>query len=246
LNLYLLVPPASAVAHSCGLTGWRVRESASTPPATSAATPAQERRSISTSRRVFAGHGIASLGALATVGLASLLAGCASAPPSAPAGTKPQPGPSATTGSESAPGNLAHFAPLPATLTPDAAARELVAQALLLVGAPYRWGGSRADSGFDCSGLIRHVFAESLQWRLPGSAREQFRIGQEIDRDALLPADLIFFSTAGSRASHVGLMIGPRRFVHAPNARGVVRIEEFRGNYWLSQFDGGRRLILRA
>jgi cell wall-associated NlpC family hydrolase len=141
---------------------------------------------------------------------------------------------------------LAHFGPLPAALTPDAAARELVAQTLLLVGAPYRWGGSRVDSGFDCSGLIRHVFAESLQWRLPGSAREQFRIGQEIDRDSLLPADLVFFSTAGSRASHVGLCIGPRRFVHAPNARGVVRIEEFRGNYWLSQFDGGRRLILRS
>jgi len=234
------------MALPCDLTGWRICEADSTPSATSAATPAQERRSISTSRRVFAGHGIASLGAFATVGLASLIAGCASAPPSAPAGVKPQPGAGATTGSESAPGNLAHFAQLPATLTPDAAARELVAQALLLVGAPYRWGGSRVDSGFDCSGLIRHVFAESLQWRLPGSAREQFRIGQEIDRDALLPADLIFFSTAGSRASHVGLMIGPRRFVHAPNARGVVRIEEFRGHYWLSQFDGGRRLILRA
>jgi hypothetical protein len=191
------------------------------------------------SRRSFTGQGVAGLGALATIGLASLIAGCASTP---------SPSPVPAGGLRPAPSGLGggHFGVLPPTLTPDGAARELVAQALLLVGSPYRWGGSRAESGFDCSGLVRYVFAESLQWRLPGSAREQFRVGQEVDRDSLLPADLLFFSTAGSQASHVGLCIGPRRFVHAPSARGVVRIEELRGHYWLSQFDGGRRLILRS
>ena len=194
--------------------------------------------SVDVSRRSFAGQGVAGLGALATIGFASLIGGCASTPSPAPA-----PG-----GSKSTPPALGggHFGVLPPTLTPDGAARELVAQALLLVGSPYRWGGSRAESGFDCSGLIRYVFAESLQWRLPGSAREQFRVGQEVNRDSLLPADLLFFSTAGSQASHVGLCIGPRRFVHAPSARGVVRIEELRGHYWLNQFDGGRRLIIRS
>ena len=200
--------------------------------------------SVGVARRSFTGQGIAGLGVLATVGLNSLITGCASAPPPAPA---PVPAQSPGASRPVTPGSIGgHFAALPPALTPDAAARELVAQALLLVGSPYRWGGSRAESGFDCSGLIRYVFAESLQWRLPGSAREQFRVGQEVDRDSLLPADLLFFSTAGSQASHVGLCIGPRRFVHAPSARGVVRIEEFRGHYWLSQFDGGRRLILRS
>lgn len=207
-------------------------------------TPSPSLQWVDARRRSFTGHGIAGLGALASIGVASLMGGCASAPSPAPA---PSPSPSSG-GLRPAPSGpvSGHFGALPPALTPDAAARELVAQALMLVGSPYRWGGSRADTGFDCSGLIRHVFSESLQWRLPGSAREQFRVGQEVDRDSLLPADLLFFSTAGSQASHVGLCIGPRRFVHAPSARGVVRIEEFRGHYWLSQFDGGRRLILRS
>lgn len=198
--------------------------------------------SVDGARRSFTGRGLAGLGVLATIGLNSLITGCASAPAPPPT---PAPSPGALRPAPS--GSIGgHFGALPPALTPEAAARELVAQALLLVGSPYRWGGSRAESGFDCSGLIRYVFAESLQWRLPGSAREQFRVGQEVDRDSLLPADLLFFSTAGSQASHVGLCIGPRRFVHAPSARGVVRIEELRGHYWLSQFDGGRRLILRS
>jgi cell wall-associated NlpC family hydrolase len=207
-------------------------------------TPSLPLPSVDGSRRSFTGQGIAGLGVLTTIGLNSLIVGCASVPAPTPTPTPAsspgvlRPSPSGSIGG--------HFGALPPALTPDAAARELVAQALLLVGSPYRWGGSRAESGFDCSGLIRYVFAESLQWRLPGSAREQFRVGQEVDRDSLLPADLLFFSTGGSQASHVGLCIGPRRFVHAPSARGVVRIEEFRGNYWLSQFDGGRRLILRT
>jgi cell wall-associated NlpC family hydrolase len=205
-------------------------------------TPSPDLPSIDGRRRSFTGRGITGLGALTTIGLASLMAGCASTPSPAPSTASsngsPRPLPPGAVGG--------HFGALPPTLSPDAAARELVAQALLLVGSPYRWGGSRAESGFDCSGLIRYVFAESLQWRLPGSAREQFRVGLEVDRDSLLPADLLFFSTGGSQASHVGLCIGPRRFVHAPSARGVVRIEELRGHYWLSQFDGGRRLILRS
>ena len=208
--------------------------------------PSPPQSSVDRARRSFTGRGLDSLGVLTTIGLASLIAGCASAPRSVP---------SPASAGESGVGGFrppqsgsvsGHFGVLPPALTPEAAARELVAQALLLIGTPYRWGGSRAESGFDCSGLIRHVFAQSLQWRLPGSAREQFRVGQEVDRDSLLPADLLFFSTGGGQASHVGLCIGPRRFVHSPSARGVVRIEELRGHYWLSHFDGGRRLILRS
>ena len=145
--------------------------------------------SVDGARRSFNARGLAGLGVLATIGLNSLITGCASAPAPPPT---PAPSPGALRPAPS--GSIGgHFGALPPALTPEAAARELVAQALLLVGSPYRWGGSRAESGFDCSGLIRYVFAESLQWRLPGSAREQFRVGQEVDRDSLLPAVLLFF-----------------------------------------------------
>jgi len=194
-------------------------------------------------RRVFHQQFLHAALAGGSVALLDLLAGCASTP-TAPVVVAPPAAPSAPPRVSAPP--QANFAPLPSKLTPDAARQALVANALLLVGTPYRWGGAKPESGFDCSGLIRHVFAESLGWKLPLSARDQFKVGQEVERDDLLAADLLFFSTAGSRASHVALSIGGRRFVHAPNARGVVRIEELRGTYWLSQFDGGRRLISPA
>ena len=79
-------------------------------------------------------------------GLAALLAGCASRPPVA------RPG-----GSVAARGT-----PVPPTQLPlelDPAGREAsVAQAMLLVNTPYRYGGNTPEGGFDCSGLVRYVF----------------------------------------------------------------------------------------
>jgi len=195
-------------------------------------------------------HGLAQLGG---AGLMTLGTGCSLLAPAPPA-RKPSTGlpPSApgTVPAQPAAGATAApqpFGPPPNALSADAAARDLVAQAMLLVGTPYRWGGANPEAGFDCSGLVRYVFAEALRWKLPGTSREQFRIGQEIiDQDALLPADLVFFSTSGGRASHVGIFVGNRNFVHAPNARSAVRIEAFRGSYWLGHFDGGRRLLART
>ena len=45
--------------------------------------------------------------------------------------------------------------------------------------------------------------------------------------DVTSPAagDLVFFRTSGRGASHVGIALGPDRFIHAPSSRGVVRIE---------------------
>jgi hypothetical protein len=41
-------------------------------------------------------------------------------------------------------------------------AQELVVRALSFVGVNYRRGGESPETGFDCSGLVRHVFRESL------------------------------------------------------------------------------------
>ena len=79
-------------------------------------------------------------------GWASLLAGCASRPPVA------RPGGGVATRS----------APVPPSQPPlelDPAGREeSVAQAMLLVNTPYRYGGNTPEGGFDCSGLVRYVF----------------------------------------------------------------------------------------
>jgi cell wall-associated NlpC family hydrolase len=112
--------------------------------------------------------------------------------------------------------------------------------ALSLRGAPYRDGGID-PSGFDCSGFVRYVY-EQHGVPMPRQVRDQFRIGQTIDRERLEPGDLVFFSTVAPGASHVGIMIGGDQFIHAPSERGVVRVESLSQQYWASRFIGAKRV----
>lgn len=117
----------------------------------------------------------------------------------------------------------------------------IVATALALRGVPYRYGGSEPSHGFDCSGFVQYVFAQAGTM-LPREAHDQFREGRAVDRDELRPGDLVFFETVSPGASHVGMAIGGGQFVHAPNSRGVVRVEHLASSYWAKRFLGGRRV----
>ena len=116
----------------------------------------------------------------------------------------------------------------------------LVVTALDLRGVPYRNGGADTE-GFDCSGFTQFVFARHGV-QLPREVREQFHAGRPVDRRALAVGDLLFFSTAGSGASHVAILVGDGEFVHAPSERGVVRVERLGARYWSRRFVGARRV----
>ena len=60
--------------------------------------------------------------------------------------------------------------------------------------------------------------------------------------DDVVPGDLVFFVTQGDEVSHVGIVIGGDRFVHAPNSRGVVRIDSLASGYWGDRVAGARRM----
>jgi cell wall-associated NlpC family hydrolase len=115
-------------------------------------------------------------------------------------------------------------------------------KALDLLGIRYRWGGSKPETGFDCSGFVRHVFREGLGLDLPRSAREQSRTGEPVARDELQPGDLVFFNTMRRAFSHVGIYLGDNLFVHAPHRGGRVRVEDMSGRYWTKRFNGARRV----
>ena len=110
---------------------------------------------------------------------------------------------------------------------------------LALRGVPYRNGGAD-PSGFDCSGFIWYVFAQH-GIAIPRTVTEQFQFGTKVAADRLTPGDVVFFRTAGSTVSHVGLVIGGDEFVHAPSSRGEVRVERLGSNYWAPRFAGARR-----
>ena len=121
-------------------------------------------------------------------------------------------------------------------------ASNLVSSAMSLLGVPYRFGGNDAETGLDCSGLVRLVYEQSLGKILPRRAADQAAATEEIDRSELKPGDLVFFNTMKRAFSHVGIYVGEGKFIHAPRSGSQVRIENMRLSYWTARFNGARRV----
>ncbi|MBN1541266.1 C40 family peptidase [candidate division KSB1 bacterium] len=105
----------------------------------------------------------------------------------------------------------------------------LVRTARKFLGLPYFWGG-RSPKGFDCSGLIHTVFRLN-GLALPRDANMQVNVGKEVTVDSsyqnLQPGDLVFFGRTPERITHVGMVIGDKRFIHSD---GFVRFNSFDPN----------------
>lgn len=119
---------------------------------------------------------------------------------------------------------------------------EALLQVLLALGIDYRYGGQSPTTGFDCSGLVAHVFLEAYGRRLPRNTKDQSLAGFAIAAAELEAGDLVFFNTLNRPFSHVGIYLGDGRFVHAPRTGARVRVERFDGAYWAKRFDGARRV----
>ena len=125
-------------------------------------------------------------------------------------------------------------------------ASELVVNAMGFLGVPYKWGGTNADTGFDCSGFVVSVYQQSIGLLLPRKAEQQAAATQQIDQTDLQPGDLVFFNTMRRAFSHVGIYVGNGTFIHAPRAGAEVRVESMSGSYWQNRFNGARRVISNA
>lgn len=123
-----------------------------------------------------------------------------------------------------------------------AMADAVVDTALSYQGIPYVLGGENPTTGFDCSGLVQFVLAQHAI-TVPRLVGDQFRVGLPVKLKDLRAGDLVFFSTTGLGPTHVGIAIDRDRFVHAPNSRGVVRVEAVDTPYWHDRFIGARRLF---
>jgi cell wall-associated NlpC family hydrolase len=119
---------------------------------------------------------------------------------------------------------------------------EVVMYALGLHGTNYQWGGNSPQSGFDCSGFVRHVYKEAAGMLLPRSSFEMSQTGNYIDSSELQPGDLVFFNTLQRAFSHVGIYVGDNRFIHSPSAGKSVQISQMGDSYWKRRFEGARRI----
>ena len=156
----------------------------------------------------------------------ALLAGCASSPPTPLAVAPVFPAPVSR----------------PAEPTEQAIdTLGLVAYAASMQGKPYVAGGESPRQGFDCSGLVHHVFKQ-FNFELPRNSSAMAEQLDPVPLNNLRAADLVFFNTQGSRYSHVGIYLGDGRFVHAPSPRtGRVIISSMDNRYWNGHLSGARR-----
>lgn len=123
-------------------------------------------------------------------------------------------------------------------------AEAIVQSALDLVGTPYRYGGAAPQSGFDCSGLV--VYVMGLQAvRMPRLVQDQYRLGTPVPRSRLKAGDLVFFTTTGPGATHVGIVTNAARgeFVHAPSDGSRVRVDRLDNVYWRQHWIGTKRVL---
>jgi cell wall-associated NlpC family hydrolase len=136
-------------------------------------------------------------------------------------------------------------APAPRTTAAAAntARNDIALYALSLLDTRYSWGGKGPATGFDCSGLVSHVYKEAAGIKLGGSAVTLGQMSRPIDPELKQPGDLVFFNTLGSRHSHVGVYIGNDRFVHASNPRTGVRVDLLSNRYFAQRFEGVHTLL---
>jgi cell wall-associated NlpC family hydrolase len=158
---------------------------------------------------------------LIVVSLLLFLGGCVTAPPADPA--------------------TAGFDPLSvqSRLSPEQAS-DITIYAVGLVGTPYRYGGNTPASGFDCSGLIGHVYQTRAGVVAPRTVARLQDWGAAVTGDKVRSGDLVLFVQRGV-ASHAGIYVGGGRFVHAPSKGGEVRLDHLNSKYWSAQQTTFRR-----
>ncbi|HEX2586502.1 MAG TPA: C40 family peptidase [Steroidobacteraceae bacterium] len=129
---------------------------------------------------------------------------------------------------------------LPPTNEKDTLGEEIALRAIALVGKPYHYGGFDLK-GFDCSGLVYYIYRE-LGMDVPRSALEQHQRALHIEREELLPGDLVFFQINRRRISHVGIYVGDNRFVHSPQTGKRVELRNLDDAYFAKRLVGAGRL----
>jgi len=162
------------------------------------------------------------------LGIAVVLAGCSTVPGPLGVGNRLRNVPASTEQKRDS-----DFAPAE---TESRRRQRIVEIARKYLGIPYRWGGTN-PSGFDCSGLVRYVYAQ-VGVSLPHNAAKQYRYGVSVSRDRLEPGDVVFFD----RLRHSGIYIGDGRLIDARQSGKRVSIASLDDNWYAEHWVGARRL----
>jgi gamma-D-glutamyl-L-lysine dipeptidyl-peptidase len=123
---------------------------------------------------------------------------------------------------------------------------DLVRYAAEFVNVPYLWGG-RAGFGFDCSGFTSTIYqVHGITLPRDADAQAADSQGRAIDKSALQPGDLLFYSHGSKDPGnpdaiyHVAMYSGDGKMIEAFDSTTPVRITPVRlaADYW-----GARRYL---
>lgn len=105
------------------------------------------------------------------------------------------------------------------------------------MGVPYSWGGGSLQgpskgvgdganiNGFDCSGLMRYMFA-GVGVLIPRFSGDQYNAGRHIPQNEARRGDLIFYGPGGGQ--HVTMYLGNGQMLEASGSAGKVTVSPVR------------------
>ena len=139
--------------------------------------------------------------------------------------------------------SIALFAQSMTAAEAQVAREKFVAGMKKQLGMPYEYGAAGPDS-FDCSGLIYYVAKESINVKLPRTAKAIYNEVRIIPDEKKEIGDILFFRTMGSATiSHVGVYIGDNKFISAlsdsldEDGQGVA-YSQLNSSYWKEKYAG--------
>lgn len=123
---------------------------------------------------------------------------------------------------------------------------DILIEAKSHLGKRYVWA-TRGPKTFDCSGFVYYVFKQ-FGYNFSPSSRNQFTLGEKVERKEARKGDLIFFHSRKfpKGVGHVGIVYevlddGTILFIHASVKKGIS-IAELDG-YYERNFVGIKRVL---
>lgn len=122
----------------------------------------------------------------------------------------------------------------------------LMVEAEKYIGYPYVYGASNPDTGFDCSGYVCWVFANSGVCDVGRmGANGLYSLCSDVSKEDARPGDLVFFEkTMGADVkgiTHVGIYVGNDMMIHAGDPVGFA---DLKSEKWSNRLYGFGRLPL--
>lgn len=126
---------------------------------------------------------------------------------------------------------------------PKTEALDFITTADKFRGATYQLGGI-SSWGVDASGLT-YICAKINGVNLPREVNAQYEAGREVKLEEAAAGDLIFFSTNEDQKdiSHVGILLGDEKFLHANKSKGMVAVSMLSESYYQKRIVGIRRVF---